>query len=293
MLFGLTIFPSFFNIRRVNNLSKIIIRLAYDEDIGSGDITSLSTIRRNARGKAVIIAKSDGILSGSEAFEYAFALASKKITVKFHRRDGQSFKKGLRIATIEGPSRAMLKGERLAMNLLAHLSGVATLTSKFVARVKGTKVKILDTRKTTPGIRWLEKRAVVHGGGVNHRMGLYDMVLIKDNHIAAAGGVAEVLERVSELKCPIEIEVSNFAELKTALDYLPDIIMLDNFTRGQIKKAVRYAKTNAPKVKIEVSGGVNLKNIRPLAETGIDYISIGALTHSAPAADFSMKYDRP
>jgi nicotinate-nucleotide pyrophosphorylase (carboxylating) len=153
-------------------------------------------------------------------------------------------------------------------------------------------VKILDTRKTTPGLRWLEKKAVIHGGGSNHRMGLYDMVLIKDNHIAAAGGVDGALKRVARLKCPIEIEVSNFDQLKKALNYTPDIVMLDNFTTGQIKKAVRLVKSTNPKIKLEVSGGVNLKNVRSFAETGVDYISIGALTHSASAADFSMRYSQ-
>ncbi len=274
----------------MDKINKHVIRLAYEEDVRNGDITSLATIKRTESGKAYIVAKSEGVLSGVEPFTYAMGLSSKKIKIDFKVMDGGKYKPGKKLVTIEGPSQAMLRGERLALNLISHLSGVATLTARFVAKVKGTKTKVLDTRKTTPGLRVMEKAAVLHGGGANHRMGLYDMVLIKDNHIAAVGGVDKALERVAGLKCKIEIEVSDLAELEIAAHYSPDIIMLDNFTTANMKKAVSYIRSLRKGIKLEVSGGVNLSNISSYAKTGVDFISIGALTHSAPAADFSMKY---
>jgi nicotinate-nucleotide pyrophosphorylase (carboxylating) len=271
-------------------VSKRIIKLAYIEDVGNGDVTSNSTIKRNARGKAHVVAKSGGVLSGSDAFRYAYALSSRNVRVTFHIRDTESFKAGDRIATVSGSSRALLRGERLALNLLSHLSGVATLASRFAAKIAGTRTKILDTRKTMPGLRELEKLAVKHGGGQNHRMGLYDMILIKDNHIKAAGGIDKALERVAGAKFKVEVEVASFAELKLALQYSPDIIMLDNFPMRQISKAVKLVKAKNRRIKIEISGGINLDNVRDYARAGVDYISVGALTHSAPAADFSMRY---
>lgn len=274
----------------MDKLSLQLIKLAYQEDIGAGDITTEMTVAKSKRGKAVVIAKSEGILSGSGAFRYAFKLASSRIMVVFHIRDGNKFKTGKRIVTIEGSSQGLMKGERLALNLLSHLSGVAAFTNKFVERIKDTKTKVLDTRKTTPGLRNLEKKAVVDGGGQNHRYGLYDMILIKDNHITAAGGVDKALQKVQKTKRKVEIEVADFKQLETALNYAPDIIMLDNFNVQQLKKAVVIIKSVKPKIKIEVSGGITLRNIRSRALAGVDYISIGALTHSAPAADFSMRY---
>jgi len=274
----------------MDKISKQVIRLAYREDIGAGDITTDLTVPRSACGKAVIVAKSEGVLSGSSAFRYAFKLASPNIKIVFHVRDGKKFIPGGRIATIKGSTRAMLKGERLALNLLSHLSGAATLTAKFVEQVKDTKAIILDTRKTTPGLRSLEKKAVKDGGGQNHRFGLYDMILIKDNHIAAAGGVESALDKVKNARCKVEVEISNLRQLETALNHAPDIIMLDNFNLRQLARAVKIIKTKRPAIKIEVSGGINLKNVRAKAKTGVDYISIGALTHSAEAADFSMRY---
>ncbi|MCP4582774.1 MAG: carboxylating nicotinate-nucleotide diphosphorylase [candidate division Zixibacteria bacterium] len=274
----------------MDKISQQVIKLAYQEDIQSGDITSEATIRKRLPGKALIIAKSSGILSGTEAFRYAFKLASPKIKVVFHIRDGNKYSPEDKIATIKGISQALLRGERLALNLLSHLSGVATMTSMFVARVDGLKARILDTRKTTPGIRYLEKRAVKHGGGRNHRMGLYDMVLIKDNHIAAAGGVGEALEKVLDIRRKVEIEIADFYQLETALNYSPDIIMLDNFNIRRLAWAVKIIRSSSQRIKIEASGGVNLKTVRSIAKTGVDYISVGALTHSVPAADFSMRY---
>jgi len=256
----------------------------------SGDITSRATVRKTLSGKAVIIAKSDGILSGIDPFLYAFSLASPKIKVLFHVRDGKKFSVGTKIASIKGPSQGLLRGERLALNLLSHLSGVATLTAKFVAKVQDTKARILDTRKTTPGLRFLEKKAVKHGGGDNHRMGLYDMVLIKDNHIMAAGGVDKALQKVKNINRLIEIEINDLDQLKTAMEYSPDIIMLDNFSLKRLVKAINFIKTSQPRIKIEVSGGVNLRTVRAIAETGVDFISVGALTHSVISSDFSMRY---
>lgn len=274
----------------MDKVCRQTIKLAYLEDVKTGDITTEAVIPRGRKGLAIVTAKSEGVLSGVEAFKYAFKLASPIIDVTFHHREGERFKLKEKIATIKGPSQALLKGERLALNLLGHLSGVATLTAKYADQVKGTKAKILDTRKTTPGLRWLEKKAVLHGGGFNHRMGLYDMILIKDNHITAAGGIKQALAKVQNTKYKVEVEVSNLKQLITALEYRPDIIMLDNFNIRQLSKAVKMIRSRTTKVKIEVSGGVDLRKVKTVARTGVDYISIGALTHSAKAVDFSMRY---
>jgi nicotinate-nucleotide pyrophosphorylase (carboxylating) len=266
------------------------IDLAYHEDIGNGDITTELTVSKQLTGKAVVVAKSNGILSGSDAFAYVYGLASKNVTTIFHIRDGARFKAGSKIVAVTGSARALLKGERLALNLLSHFSGVATQTAEFVTQIKGTKARILDTRKTTPGLRWLEKKAVKDGGGQNHRFGLYDMILIKDNHIAAAGGIRRALERTKTAKYKVEIEVASFAQLDEALGFQPDIIMLDNFRPSDLPKAVKLIRSKRPRIKIEASGGVNLKTVKSIARSGVDYISIGALTHSVRACDFSMRY---
>jgi nicotinate-nucleotide pyrophosphorylase (carboxylating) len=276
----------------MDKLCKQIIKLAYFEDVKTGDITTETLISRGRKGQAIVIAKSCGLLSGIEAFKYAFKLASPRIKVIFHYKEGKKFKPMDKIATIKGPARALLKGERLALNLLSHLSGVATLTAKYADQIKDTKTKILDTRKTTPGLRWLEKKAVLHGGGFNHRMGLYDMILIKDNHIVATGGIKQALTRVLNTKYKVEIEVSNLKQLKTVLEYQPNIIMLDNFNISQLSKAVKMIRSKNPGIMIEASGGIDFGNIKNIAEIGVDYISIGALTHSAKAIDFSMRYIR-
>lgn len=274
----------------MDKISKQTIKLAHIEDVGTGDITTAATVPSRFTGKAIVIAKVDGVLSGSEAFIYAYKLVSSKIKIDFKFRDGQKFKRGDHIVSLRGPARALLIGERLALNLLSHLSGVATMTSMFVQKTKGTKAAILDTRKTTPGIRGLEKAAIVHGGGKNHRMGLYDMVLIKDNHIEAAGGISNALSKVIKTKTRVEIEVAGIPQLLESLKFNPDIIMLDNFNLAGMRKAVRIIRKAKPQIKIEVSGGVNLKTVRSIAKTGVDYISVGALTHSVKAIDFSMRY---
>ena len=206
--------------------------------------------------------------------------------------DGDKFKPGVKLLEMHGSLRTILTGERVALNFLTHLSGIATLASHFVEKVRGTKAKILDTRKTIPGLRELAKHAVKMGGGVNHRFGLYDAVLIKDNHIASAGGIREAVERVKESSiCPssssfIEVEVENLAQLKEALSCDVDRIMLDNMNIEDIKKAVEITDGRA---ELEVSGGVNLDSVRKIAETGVDYISVGSITHSAKAVDMSLE----
>lgn len=274
----------------MDKISKQTIRLAHIEDVGTGDVTTLKTVPDKLQGKAIVVAKVDGVLSGSEAFIYVYKLVSSRVKISFRFRDGHKFKRGDKIASVSGPARALLIGERLALNLLCHLSGVATMTSIFVQKTKGTKATILDTRKTTPGIRGLEKAAVRHGGGKNHRMGLYDMVLIKDNHIAAAGGITQALENARNVKTRVEIEVASVSELKEALMFNPDIIMLDNFNLAGMRQAVKLIKNTKPQIKIEISGGVNLETVGSIAKTGVDYISVGALTHSVKAIDFSMRY---
>ena len=266
--------------------------MAYREDVGKGDVTTMATVPRNARGKAVIVAKSEGVLSGVEAVRYAYSLVSSRVKVTFHVRAGKAFRIGTKIVTITGPSQALIKGERLALNLLSHLCGVATATSKFVKETAGTRAKILDTRKTTPGLRALEKQAVADGGGSNHRMGLYDMILIKDNHIAAAGGIKPALEKVRKSRLKVEIEVADNNQLREALQFSPDVIMLDNYSIREAAKAVELIRKTRPKIKIEYSGGVTLKKIRAIAKTGVDYISAGTLTHSVTASDLSMRYNK-
>ena len=274
----------------MDSICRKTIELAYREDVGKGDITTMATVPRNYRGKAIIVAKSEGVLSGVEAVRYAYGLVSSRVKVAFHVKAGKAFRIGTKIATITGPSQALIKGERLALNLLSHLCGVATATSRYVRETSGTRAKILDTRKTTPGLRALEKQAVKDGGGLNHRMGLYDMILIKDNHIEAAGGIIQALEKVKKARLKVEIEVANNDQLKEALQYWPDVIMLDNYSVRDASRAVKLIRAVRPKIKIEYSGGVTLKKIRAIARTGVDYISVGALTHSVMASDLSMRY---
>jgi nicotinate-nucleotide pyrophosphorylase (carboxylating) len=276
----------------MDKISTKTIKLALSEDIGTGDITTKYLVPSSIEGKAVIVAKSPGVLSGSEAFGCVFKLISPRVKVKFYLKDGERFKIGAEILSISGPARVLLTGERVALNLLSHLSGVASLTAAFVEQVKGTKAAILDTRKTTPGLRYLEKRAVRHGGGKNHRLGLFDMILIKDNHIDAAGGVARALSKVKKVKFKVEIEVADFRQIEEALDFNPDIIMLDNFKIKDLQKAVKIIRRHKPGIKIEASGGVSIRVVSKIARTGVDYISVGALTHSAPAIDFSMRYQK-
>lgn len=267
-----------------NHLLKLI-EAALLEDIGEGDITTDSIIDKRLNGKGYLISKAEGIFCGQEIFISVFKQINKNIKIKFNFKDGDKIKPKDVIAEIEGDTRSILKGERLALNFIQRLSGIATLTNQFVQKVKKTNAKILDTRKTTPLFRSLEKYAVVCGGGENHRFGLYDMVLIKDNHIDAAGGIDKALERVKNVKKTILVETRNLTEVRKALPYKPDIIMLDNMKIDVMKKAIKLIDK---KSKIEVSGNVSLDNVEQIAKLGIDRISIGKLTHSANALDISL-----
>lgn len=265
-----------------------LIRLALREDIGSGDVTTEATIPSGARGRGEIIAKARGIVCGLPVAAAAFRAVDEEISLIPRVRDGEPVQPGDVVAEVEGPLRGILAAERTALNFLSRLSGIATLTARFVEAVAPYRAVILDTRKTTPGWRVLEKYAVRCGGGRNHRMGLYDMVLIKDNHVKACGSIAEAVRRVraAGVTVPIEVEVQSLAELKETLELGVDRVLLDNFSVEEIAEAVRIT---AGRVPLEASGGVTLENAAVIAATGVDYISVGALTHSAPALDLSLE----
>jgi nicotinate-nucleotide pyrophosphorylase (carboxylating) len=271
-------------------ISSIIIR-ALEEDIGPLDITTSALIPEDLEAKGLIIAKEDLVLAGIRVAYECFRTLDPEIIFKGRFRDGDSVKTGKVIAEIKGKARTILMGERVALNFLQRLSGIATLTSKYVEKIKGTKARIVDTRKTTPGLRVLEKYAVRIGGGFNHRFGLYDAILIKDNHIALSGSVRKALEKVKK-ETPhttrIEIEAKNIKEVKDALKMGVDIIMLDNMDLETMKKAVKLINKRAL---IEASGNINLENVREVAKAGVDLISIGALTHSAKAVDISLELE--
>jgi nicotinate-nucleotide pyrophosphorylase (carboxylating) len=262
------------------------------EDLGRGDITTQATVRGGARARGRFLAKQDFVLCGLEIAEAVFNTLDMTIEIESRFYDGETISGRTEFARVEGPASALLAGERTALNLLQRLSGVATLTRAYVERIAGTKAKIVDTRKTTPGLRVLEKYAVTVGGGHNHRFGLDDGVLIKDNHIALAGGVRRAVESAHEevhhlLK--IEVEVSTRSQLIEALEARADIIMLDNMSAEEMRESVRIIRERDPACLIEASGGVNLETVREIAETGVDLISVGALTHSATAVDISLK----
>jgi nicotinate-nucleotide pyrophosphorylase (carboxylating) len=267
---------------------KKIISLALEEDLGMGDVTSELLIKEDKISMAEIIAKEELILAGMPFVEEVFLQVDKGIKIKTLLREGIKVKKGQRVAKLEGRTRSLLAGERTALNILQHLSGIATLTNKFVREVKGTGAKIVDTRKAKPVLRYMEKYAVRMGGGTNHRFALYDGILIKDNHIEAVGGVKKALELAKGAGhlMKIEIEVKNLEELKEALEGQADVIMLDNMSIKEMREAVKITKKKAL---LEASGGVRLENARAIAETGVDLISVGAITHSARAVDLSME----
>jgi nicotinate-nucleotide pyrophosphorylase (carboxylating) len=272
-------------------IDEIIIQ-AIKEDIGDGDHTSLATIPANSFGKALLIAKESGILAGVGIAQKVYQLIDPSLIFTTLVDDSSQIKSGDILFRIEGKSISILGGERLALNFLQRMSGIATFTRLLVKQIEGTHAKLLDTRKTTPLLREIEKYAVKIGGGENHRMGLYDMIMIKDNHIDFAGGIVNAInatrkyldENGKNLK--IEIEVRNFAELKEVMDHGGvDRIMLDNFTPQNLKKAVGIIQG---KFETEASGGINLNTIRSFAETGVDYISVGALTHQIKSLDLSL-----
>jgi nicotinate-nucleotide pyrophosphorylase (carboxylating) len=270
------------------------VKSALAEDVGSGDATTLATVPKTARIRAVMRARRPLVVCGTEFAATAFRQLSPAVKIKQRVRDGQNAKAGTTLLEISGPARAILTAERVALNFIQRLSGVATLTAEFVKAVRGTGAQILDTRKTTPGWRNLEKYAVACGGGRNHRIGLYDMVLIKDNHLAALRGekpnsVAAAIARARKKypKLKVEAEADTLGQVAQAADAGADIILLDNMSLAQMRAAVKLV---AGRAKLEASGGVNLKNVRAIARTGVDYISVGALTHSAPAVDIGLDF---
>jgi nicotinate-nucleotide pyrophosphorylase (carboxylating) len=275
-----------------------LIELALEEDLGArGDLTSQATIPADRTGRAVLVARTSGVVAGLMAAEMTFLRVDLDIAFAHHVPDGAAVGPGKWLATVRGRTRSILMGERTALNFVQRLSGVATATRRYVDAVSGLPARILDTRKTTPGWRLLEKYAVRCGGGHNLRTGLYDGILIKDNHLAAVGpqpaAVAEAvrLARAAHgTDIPLEVEVDDLAQFDVALTARPDIVLLDNMTPEQLREAVRRRDAVAPGVLLEASGGVTLATVRAIAETGVDRISVGALTHSAPALDIGLDY---
>ncbi len=266
------------------------VRMALQEDLGGrGDVTSKATIPAAGRIHAQITAKQPGVIAGVEIVATVYRQIDPTVSVLTRVRDGAHVGVGHGVCDVSGAGRSVLTGERVALNFLQRLSGIATMTAQYVEAVAGTKAVILDTRKTTPGWRVLEKYAVRMGGGANHRMGLYDMVLIKDNHIDAAGGITAAVAAVridpDARGLPVEVEVRSMAELRGALGCQVDRILLDNMDLAEMNMAVKLA---AGRIPLEASGNMTLERVRAVAETGIDFISVGALTHSAPALDLSM-----
>jgi nicotinate-nucleotide pyrophosphorylase len=273
--------------KELENLHAIIHR-ALEEDIGSGDITTLSTVPTRSVLKGTFIAKESGVIAGLEVVRETLQYLDKHVLFSQKVTDGKQVAKGTVLATVRGKGRALLTAERTALNFLQRMSGIATLTRAYVDAVKGTDTVILDTRKTSPGNRFLDKQAVLLGGGANHRFGLFDMVLIKDNHIAAAGGITQAVTQVwatDTMKRFIEVEVKNLEELREALSLKVDRILLDNMNIKTLREAVRFT---AGRVPLEASGNVTLKNVAAVAATGVDMISVGALTHSVRALDISF-----
>ena len=277
----------------VDELEDKLIELAFAEDIGDGDHTTLCCIPEDAMGKSHLLIKEDGILAGVELAKKVFAKFDPTMQVEVLINDGAHVKVGDIAMVVTGKVRSLLQTERLMLNIMQRMSGIATMTSKYVELLKGTKTRVLDTRKTTPGLRMLEKQAVKIGGGTNHRIGLFDMILLKDNHIDFAGGIANAIDRChnylkeKNLDLKIEIEVRNFDELQQVLDKGGvNRIMLDNFSVSDTKKAVDII---AGRYETESSGGITFDTIRGYAEQGVDFISVGALTHSVKGLDMSFK----
>lgn len=277
----------------VNELEDRLIDLAFAEDIGDGDHTTLCCIPETAMGKSHLLIKEDGILAGVEVAKRVFARFDPEMKVKVLIGDGAHVRKGDIAMVVSGKVRSLLQTERLMLNIMQRMSGIATMTNKYVERLKGTNTHVLDTRKTTPGMRMLEKQAVKIGGGMNHRIGLFDMILLKDNHVDFAGGIANAINRCHEylrekgLDLKIEIEVRNFDELRQAMECGGiNRIMLDNFSVADTRKAVEMV---AGRFETESSGGITFDTIRDYAECGVDFISVGALTHSVKGLDMSFK----
>jgi len=266
-----------------------LIRKALEEDLGSGDLTTNATIDPDLKGRASLLARETLVLAGMPVFIKVFRMLSVEIISEDYFEDGQVVQEGEKICQITGPANAILKGERTALNFLQRMSGIATLTKTYVDKVGLQKVRLVDTRKTAPGLRLFDKYAVRMGGGFNHRMGLYDGVLIKDNHISAAGSITNAVD-LAKRKVPhtikVEVEVEDLEALEEAIQAGADVVLLDNMSPHRLKEAVRLSNGRVP---LEASGGINLKNIEQIAKTGVDIISVGALTHSAKAVDISLE----
>lgn len=278
-----------------------LLDLALQEDLGDkGDLTSQATIPEDLAGQAVFVARAPGVIAGLPAAAMSFLQVDPTLSFQIHVSEGTAVKPGDKLGTVSGHMRGILIGERTALNFLQRLSGVATLTRRYVTAVAGLSSQILDTRKTTPGWRVLEKYAVRQGGGHNHRQGLFDGVLIKDNHLAALASQGNRLPAIAQAvelarqrvgrTVPLEIEVESLDQLDAALPRRPDIVLLDNMGTRDMAEAVKRRNAVAPEVRLEASGGVTLETVRAIAETGVDRISVGALTHSAPALDIALDY---
>ena len=277
----------------MDKLIDDLIKLAFAEDIGDGDHTTLCCIPATEMGKSQLIIKEDGVLAGVEMARRVFKAFDPELKMTVFIEDGAEVKKGDIAVVVEGKVQSLLQTERLMLNIMQRMSGIATTTRKYVKQLEGTKTHVLDTRKTTPGMRMIEKEAVRIGGGMNHRIGLFDMILLKDNHVDFAGGISKAINRAHEYlkekgkNLKIEIEVRNFDELEEALQTGGvDRIMLDNFTPENTREAVRRV---AGRVELESSGGITFDTLRDYAECGVDYISVGALTHSVKSLDMSFK----
>jgi len=279
-------------LRLPQELVDAAVATALAEDLGlAGDITSAATIPAEARASGAIATRKAGVAAGVQLVEAAFKALDAEARVEVLVADGGPLEPGDVIARISGNARALLGAERVALNFLGHLSGIATLTRAYVDRIKGTHARIIDTRKTTPGLRALEKHAVRAGGGLNHRFGLFDAILIKDNHIAAAGGIAKAMAGIHQRAghmVKIEVEVTSLPELEEALAHSPDAVLLDNMPVTLLKSAVDRV---GGRTVTEASGGVTLDTVRQVAETGVDLISVGSLTHSAPNLDVGLDFD--
>lgn len=272
-----------------------LLTLAFAEDVGDGDATTLSTIPADAIGRQHLIVKEEGILAGVEIARMVFAKFDSSLKMEVFINDGAHVRPGDIAFVVEGPVRSLLQTERIMLNIMQRMSGIATMTHKYQSRLEGLKAKVLDTRKTTPGMRILEKMAVKIGGGENHRIGLFDMILIKDNHNDFAGGIPNSVARAKQWckengkSLRIEVEVRNDNEIKQALEAGVDRIMLDNFTPQRTAEAVAMIRKNNPDVEIESSGGITLDTLHDYGEAGVDFISVGALTHSVKGLDMSFK----
>lgn len=273
------------------NLINKLLDLGIEEDINTGDITTESIIPASTNGVATMTAKQDGVISGLDIVKMVFDRFQDNVVFTPYFKDGDQVKKGDVILKIEATYPTLLRGERLSLNLFQRMSGIATETAKYVNELKGTSTELLDTRKTAPGLRVLDKMAVKHGGGTNHRMGLYDMAMIKDNHIKMAGGIAKAVEQVRsriDAGIKIEVETTNIDEVHQAINAGADIIMLDNMDTPTMAQAVAIINASGKGIKTEASGNMNIARLKEVASTGVNYISVGALTHTVKGMDISM-----